>query len=254
MSEIKIVIPSHKRAMDVKSKKVLPTAIICVPENQVDEYKYYNSEMEILGHPNEVIGLSRKRQWIYEQFGDVIMADDDILNFVKVFLDKKDQKELGIKLTVSEIWGLTQDIYNICKETDIKFFGLNNSANPQVYSGAEPINLGAFITGGFFGIIKHDNFFFPPIDHFVREDVFTNCLNAFLNRKCWIDRRFAVCFYKMEANQGGCADYRTDDLRKQSYHILKEYFGNAVRPKKISNKKINRIKNNDEVSLNIPFW
>ena len=58
---LKIVIPSHKRADKVLSKRLIINPIICVEEKQKDIYKSYNPDCEIVSHPNDVIGLPAKR-------------------------------------------------------------------------------------------------------------------------------------------------------------------------------------------------
>ena len=44
MSNLKIVIPSHKRHDRVFAKKLVNNPIICVAESQADLYRQYNPE------------------------------------------------------------------------------------------------------------------------------------------------------------------------------------------------------------------
>lgn len=80
MGKIKIIIPTADRAKTVHPK--IPGQILCVPENQVEQYKEHN-DCEILTHP-KIKGLALKRQWILEKFGSVFMIDDDITKVERV--------------------------------------------------------------------------------------------------------------------------------------------------------------------------
>ena len=52
----KIVIPSMGRAENVLTTKLVD-AIICVPEKEKEKYLHYNRDVEIITHPDSVIGL-----------------------------------------------------------------------------------------------------------------------------------------------------------------------------------------------------
>lgn len=80
----KIVIPSHKRHDKVVSKKLVNNPIICVAKSQLELYKEYNPECEIVTHPNNIVGLIPKRNWMLEKFGELFMVDDDVFAFNKV--------------------------------------------------------------------------------------------------------------------------------------------------------------------------
>ena len=88
MSSLKIVIPSHKRHDRVLSKRLVNNPIICVAESQADLYRQYNPECEIATHPDDVIGLIPKRNWMARYFGDLMMLDDDV-HVVKTLYSEK---------------------------------------------------------------------------------------------------------------------------------------------------------------------
>lgn len=246
---IPIVIVSHKRANDVKTIKAIDNCIICVPESQSDEYKKYNPNNELLIHPNEVIGLTPKRQWILDSIGDCFQVDDDVSSINRVYL--KEYKELPLKLTSNEAYWLIQDFYEIAKDAGVYLFGFNNTVNPKGYSGNKPFYMNKYICGGGLGLIKSDKLFFPDFPYFVGEDYWINALNAFYHRFSLIDGRFAFQFHRTEAGKGGCADYRTMEKRKETYFYLKQKFGDAIQQKKKTT--IKKIVNNWEKTLKIPY-
>jgi hypothetical protein len=59
---MRIVIPSHKRAKDVLTKKIVMDTIICVAENQFEEYRFFNPDCDVIAHQTDLIGISPKRQ------------------------------------------------------------------------------------------------------------------------------------------------------------------------------------------------
>lgn len=80
MSEVtvKIIIPSKGRAKLITTHNYIINAIVCVAESELAEYKEHNPEVEYVTHPDSVIGIANKRQWIYDKFHNVFMMDDDL--------------------------------------------------------------------------------------------------------------------------------------------------------------------------------
>lgn len=246
---IPIIIVSHKRAENVMTIKAIDNCIICVPESQLEEYKHFNPNNELLVHPDSVVGLSPKRQWIIDKLGDCFQVDDDISSINRVYL--KDYDDHALSLTKEEAYNLIQDFYEIAKDVGVYLFGFNNSVNPLSYNGNKPYYMNKYICGGGLGLIKSDKLFFPNIPFFVGEDYWINALNAYFHRFSLIDGRFAFQFNKTEAGKGGCADYRTTEKRKETYFFLKQKFGDAIQPKKKTT--IKKTVNQWEKTLKIPY-
>lgn len=85
---LKIVIPSHKRHDMVLAKKLVVDPIICVAESQSDLYRQHNPECEIVTHPDDVIGLIPKRNWMAKHFGELMMLDDDVHAVKNLYCEK----------------------------------------------------------------------------------------------------------------------------------------------------------------------
>ncbi len=244
---IKLLIPSHKRPDNVLTKRIFPTAIVCVPEAQAAAYREHNPDTEIVAHPDSIVGLSPKRQWMWDKFGDQVQMDDDIISVHRIYRAKGG----ATALTPKEATALLNDVYETAKEIGCKLFGLNYIANPVVYDGSMPIEFNRFITGGMLGLIKDDKLFFPDYPYFVAEDMWINLLHAHFYRFSYVDTRFAVGYAKTEMGQGGCADYRTEERRKESYMFLKRHFGDAVKLKQ--GGLLKKTYNKWEKTLNIPY-
>ena len=226
---MKKIIVSHKRATRVTTPLYVANTAICVPKSQEYEYTENNPGVEIIAHPDSVIGLSPKRQWILDNFKDVFQLDDDIIGVHRVYAPPKYHKR---KLEPQEVSDWIDDTAEWCKEMDIKLFGFNRTANTIAFSGAQPFQFNKYITGGAFGIVGEHKLHFPDYPHFVGEDYWITLLNAYHHRRNFIDARISFFFAETEANTGGVADYRTEEKRKETYLYLKKHFGDSVVPKK----------------------
>lgn len=244
---MRIVIVSHKRADRVITTNIIRDPIICVPEAQKEEYAEHNPGIEIVTHPDEVIGSSPKRQWIYEKFGDVFMIDDDVMYMNRVYRKRKEK----VILTKDETTDVITDTFHLCKENGIFLFGFNRVAHPKAFKAHQPIKMNGYLCGGAYGMIKGSKNFFPNYPYFVADDYFLSAINAYYHRYCWIDSRFSFAYNETEAGQGGCADYRTEERRKESYIYLKKHFGDAIVPRK--DTSIKRVKSRWEKTLKIPY-
>jgi len=224
--KVPIVIVSHKRPKNVTTTKHITGCKICIPKSQEAEYMEYNPDIELITHPDEIIGLSPKRQWIYEKFKDVFMIDDDCTGVNRVYVDGKD-KNYKIAPDIAEMW--VNDIYHIAKESGIKLFGFNRSPNPMVYTGNKGFELTGAIEGGAFGCIWDERLYFPKDPYNIGEDTFISGLNAYYNRYLLIDLRISFAFEDTGVQPGGCADYRTRERRKQTYILMRKMFGDSVK-------------------------
>jgi hypothetical protein len=223
---MKVTILSHKRHDVVTTTKVVNDACLIVPKSQEELYKEHNPNVEIVTHSDDIIGISAKREWTKNKFGDVFMLDDDIKAMRRTYLPPKESRE---KLSPDEVTGILFDTYFMLKEqTDIKYFGFSKSPSPLHYNVTRPIMMNGFIQGCAMGIINDDRLHFPNIPTMIGEDEYMCLLNLHYNRKMWIDKRFFFEFKTNNYNIGGCEDIRNEESTLESYKHLKKSFGNSI--------------------------
>lgn len=235
--EVKIVIPSHKRADRILTTKVVSNCILCVPESQKDDYVKNNPDVEILAHPDSIIGLTAKRQWICEKYNDVFMLDDDInaLN-VRYFENKQIDGSQKIK-DPDMAYELIQNLYRTAKEMDCKLFGFTKDSDIRNYKPQNPFSFTGLISGGAFGHIGfNDSKLFYDTDQKVVEDYWISLLNMYHYRYLIIDNRFSFVASDTFLNQGGCSEYRNVEQEKKDYIFLKKMFGDSVKRKKATKR------------------
>lgn len=230
--EIKIIIPSHKRHDRVLSKNLVLNPILCVSESQAPLYKEHNPGFEIVEHPDSVIGLYAKRQWCYDYFGDLWMMDDDVVDIKKVYDDTYD-------LTPTQRTKIFRNIYELACDLDVYLFGINKNPRPRHYSSHKPIRLSGAISGGCYGLRKSPNLYYNK-NLTVMEYFWISLLNAFYNRKCLIDTRFAFIQKDTFKNKGGIAEFRNQNVEERDYNELKRLFGDSIELKR--DREASRVK------------
>jgi hypothetical protein len=243
--EIKIVVPSHKRANKCLTKKVVEV-IICVPESQKTDYEKHNPDCEIVTHPDSVIGLAAKRDWIYRYFGNVMMLDDDITHFRRVYIGPKENDKIGMELAKSII----EETAYCAKQAGAYLWGFSNVPNPTLYNVFEPIRLTGYITGCATGLLEGSRLKYNPQIK-CNEDYWISCLNAYYHRIIWKDLRF--CFVQKDTftSAGGLAEFRSLGVEEDDFKLLKKYFGEAIQFK-MDTKKAKR-KHPYQKTMKLPF-
>lgn len=247
---VKLVIVSHKRADMVKSKNAFANACICVEESQREEYEKHNPECEIVCHPDSVVGLSAKYRWCYEHFGELVIIGDDIDHFRRLYLGSG----TGIKEKINPqlAYEIIQSTYITAKEMGVSLFAFSKESHTLPYWGMQPFNITGLASGGVIGLIEGF-----PINHLTDRcvsglDYFLSGLNAYYNRKLFVDNRFGVaCKEGTFVSKGGMSEFRSIETEEGDYRYLKELFGDVIQKKK--NARLRKMKHQFEKTMRIPF-
>lgn len=241
----KIVIPSHKRADRVKTTRLVADAIICVAESQADQYREYNPDIEIVTHPDTVVGLPPKLQWIYQKFQNVFFLDDDLLEFRAVY--RTQNLKIDDPLMVRDL------IYKTAieaKNAGCYLYGFSKDPNPLMYIAQEPIQLTGFVIGCATGIWHSDKLYWD-CSMKMKGDVWISLLNAYYYRKCWKDMRYCFTAEETFKNSGGLTEHRNVEREKEMFDYLKEHFGDVVVEKK--EMRLRKKRHPYEMTIKLPF-
>lgn len=239
--EIKVVIPSAGRAGVVSTTRYISKCILCVPEKEKELYEKFNPLSEVISHPDDVIGLGNKRNWIYKTFGNVFMVDDDTKGLMRMY------KQKNKKCTPDEAYDVIQYVGNIAHLSECFLFGFNKIPNPLNYKGLKPFGLTGYINGAAIGMIENSVLKFSN-EIKCNNDVYISLLNAFYYRKCFIDNRFVIMQNSIAKNTGGLAEVRNQDAEDRDIIEIQKMFGPAMKvvQRENSAKRWN-------ISLKIPF-
>ena len=77
---ITIVCPSKGRCNKVKTISLIPSLVLIVPSSEEEDYKKFNPNTKVVATPPEVRGITKTRQWILDNYEEVFMIDDDVVN------------------------------------------------------------------------------------------------------------------------------------------------------------------------------
>lgn len=221
--EVTVVIPSHKRWDRVLTTSAVDNAVLCVAESQKVLYEKCNKGIEIVTHPDNVIGLARKRDWITKHFQNVMMLDDDITHLTRIYTEK------GEPTTVEpdEAYDIIQMTANAAQQAGAFVFGFSTSPAPVSFNSLNPIQLSGYVTGCAHGVLHGSKLWYNP-DIICNEDYWISLLNAYHHRLIWKDTRFYWAQKDTFVNRGGLAEFRNLDAEEKDFNLLRKVFGEVV--------------------------
>jgi hypothetical protein len=238
MSRIQIVIPSMGRAETITTHTIVSGAIICVPQLEVDQYELNCPGVEVIGHPDSVIGLPAKRQWILERFDTVFMMDDDCLLWAHLGHAKGEKMRY---MEPDHVAALIQTTYEACLDIGCCFFGFNRASDSFIYDGLRPFRFSGFIPGKAIGIIEaKKNEMRYDLRYKNAEDYYMSLLNAYKHRFCFRDMRYGMRWAKSGKLDGGNSVFKNSETEKADTTLLMQQFGSSVilKPDKRSRKQL----------------
>lgn len=248
---LKIVIPSHKRHDRVFSKKLVTDPIICVAKSQADIYREYNPECEIVCHPDSVVGLIPKRNWMAKHFGDLFMFDDDVHVCKRLFAEKG---ESAVIRDPVQITAIVNNLYELACMLDVHVFGFTSRVTPVMYDETEYLSLQHMITGCSYGVRYNKNVWWNE-DLKLKEDFWISCYVKYKERKVLTDIRYNFSQKDTFVNSGGLAGIRNQEEERRSILFIRKNFGSAIRLKGQTNngKGKTRQKVQYNISATFPF-
>lgn len=252
MSDVTIVIPSHLRADQVlTARSALPPEVchIVVPESQVGEYREHNPDSPVVGHPDDVIGLPRKRAWIAERFGDHVQVDDDQTKFIHCEHSLGD-KECQLEPQVA--YEVIQRIAGEARQAGCFFFGMNPSPDVRNYSPLTPFKRSGLICGGFLGWLAGSKVWLNE-RIVAKDDYWLSALNAHFHRNVWVDLRYTSKGAKDFSTKGGTAAIRTQESEARDNEILVRTFGDCFRKKARTPRSKGKSGHADQITFEVPW-
>lgn len=228
--EVPVIIVSHKRAGRVTTHRYIDKGVVCVPESQYAAYAEHHKKEELLAHPDSVVGLPAKRQWVYQTLGDVFMIDDDCIGLFRIYKAQGAQARSQMA-SPGRAWELVQLAADTARQMGAFLFGFWSHANPMTFDQFRPFRFGGYSPGGAMGMLRGSKLWFPTDCTLPIDDYWICLLNAYYHRFAWYDTRFAFGFKDTYRGPGGMSEYRVGDTEKGATEYLVKQFGSAVQPK-----------------------
>jgi hypothetical protein len=221
VDDVVIVCPTHNRAGVVSSFAAFgPDLLLCVAESQLPKYKAAYPEGRFDVHPDDVIGTSQKRDWMWRKYGSLFMVDDDINGMMRDFSQVPMRK-----VPPAEAYDIVQRTADMAAQMGAVLWGLQGTGNPMGFQPQRPFKVSPGLQlGCAMGLHPSDDLFFPKMP-WTHEDVFISGLNAYHHRFQLQDLRYGLePTYK---NTGGRASLITDAWLTKAREHLQESFGEA---------------------------
>lgn len=217
-----IVIPTHGRAGNVHTLKCVD-GVLCVAKGQEPLYREHYPDAEYLVHPDDVVGLPPKRNWIVQQVGEVFMIDDDITSIVDL-TTPPNSGHTGIR--PDKVPTLIERCRDTARELGAFVYGFASNANHQQFMPQRPFKLTGYVLGGAFGMREGHGLWWHP--DCIQEDYWISALNAHYHRIIFRDNR--VGFHPKDTfkSEGGLSGTRTMRDMADAVRILQDHFGKDV--------------------------
>lgn len=229
---IERLILSHKRAGQVKTHLHIPDCKLVVPESQADDYAKHHPGVELVTHPDSVVGIWAKRQWCWERFGSQMQFDDEFVGFYRCYRTQGSWKKpaLGPERAVE----LIEATADRARKLGAYLFGFGHHIKPEWYDGFKPFRFGRYTRSGALGLLEGGKFWWPTDVTLGDGDDYWICLlNAHYHRYAFFDRRFCAHFDDFydpdNPPTGGLEEFRTEDeLEDEATTFLQRHFGREV--------------------------
>lgn len=218
------------RAGIVLTHKLLNNYVICVPESQYEDYLQYHPAEHLVTHPDTVIGLTAKWQWMLDNLMDdeaLFFLDDDISHVIRTS-SYSDDHDKRVK-DPETVEGIIQQLVDTAKGINSVFFGINTMPHSiQFMTGFEPFRVIGYINGAAMGFLKNHNLRFNT-EFWLKGDWWMTLLNLYKNRYGIVDYRYAFAQEGTFVREGGQTAYRSTDREREEIKMLRRYFGDVIK-------------------------
>ena len=220
---IPVVSPTKGRAGKCLTVNAVAPLILCVSESEKAEYEAAYPDHELLIHPDSVLGLSPKRQWICDTVGDVLMVDDDLMALVQTH-----DPDIASRKTPEEAFDIIQHVAGVANKMKVYLWGLANSHDARYYDANRPFRTSGYINGDCIGLFAGSRLKWPEDPACAVGDFYISAMNAYYYRNIWTDTRWGFQQKGTFHGEGGLANWRTLEQEEADLGMLRKLFGRAI--------------------------
>jgi glycosyltransferase involved in cell wall biosynthesis len=221
-----IAIPSKGRPTAVKSKRILPSATVFVPESEARDYERAGVT-NVVAVPNPVRGITPTRNWILDNVSDrwIVFVDDDVQ--IQGYLKLEQFRGRHRKLDESDWIREIVKLFDLTESLKFRIFGVaTDGALRSVYPW-KPILFRSYVTASFMGIVNDGRTRFD--ERFtVKEDYELN-LRCIKEDGGVVAARYLYWKNSHWKDAGGCAAYRTQLVELRCIKLLAQLYPGMIR-------------------------
>jgi hypothetical protein len=225
-SEPLIVCPTHGRAGRVHTLAMLPDIPLCVSESQEPLYREHYPDAEYIVHPDDVVGIAPKRQWLVDNFERVMMFDDDIKTMLDLQVAAGEDPRIRNPAMVRD---LIYRLFDMADDMGVHVCGFNTYNDPALYRPHNPFSVKHMVSGHCLGLIRDERLRLPKKADLLTDDLYVSALAAYYDRMLLTDNRYALAMQHTWKADGGMATHRTWQRVIDNEKFLKSAFGDAIR-------------------------
>ena len=245
-----VIIPSYKRANDLKGKDYFFMAKYCVPESQIQDYIDVVGKDRVISLPDEQDGdITRKRNWILKNIPrPLIMIDDDVSNLVYWDNRINGNSYLSKELPRDYLEDVLKSFISMAEQFNVKLFGVSQNKDDRTHKEFCPFNLTNIVLGPFQGHLEHDLLFDERVG---TKDDYDMALQHLSKYKKVL--RFNKFAYDCEHgdNKGGIVSYRSKEKEIEYCKAIMMKWGTKVIKYQIPPRKMTDLLNAKKVNVPI---
>ena len=223
-----IAIPSKGRAGLITSHDIFKSAVIYIPENEINQYSIYTNK--IVGVPIEVKGITATRNWILKNNNcNIFFLDDDFEYGGYVERTEEKYKVKRVKeenVYISEI----EKLFAITEQSNSKIFGLFTVGNNLTNYAYNPFLFNGVCLGSCMGIINDGSYYFDETFE-VKED-YELTLRHYTERGITVRSNILFMQHEHTQTRGGCRDSNRIDKEKKAIKKLITMYPNMIKEAK----------------------
>lgn len=242
-----ILCPSRSRASQVLTTRLVNDLVLVVNADQRDEYRECNPNNIVLSPPDNIRGITPTRSWMLENFINIFMVDDDVVQVRRNYVEKGEDGNITDPNEVSEIIDYS---FYVARLLGAKMFGFPSTRNPLEYNSHAPFGFTGYYNNSHVGFLEGHGLRYSN-EFGEAEDYYISLMQAHKNRYGFFDRRFTFITKENFVGTGGCCEYRTTEMMMDNTLRLRQLFGEAVKVKHPSHTKGHV--HAGERSISIPF-
>jgi len=193
-----------------------------VPEQEVEDYAARFPS--VVGVP--VHGITKTRNWILDNTKEryVVFIDDDVVTHGYIQLNDTDVSRLG--LTEEEWLSVWFRLFEVCEDIGYPVWGVATDGAPRSVYPYRPFLWRSYVTASCMGIINDKLRFDEAFQ--VKED-YELCLRCMRDFGGVVAARFAYWQNEHWALDGGCKDYRTQEMEEDAIQRLIAMYPRYIR-------------------------
>jgi hypothetical protein len=223
-----IAIPSKGRAGLITSHEIFKSAVIYIPENEINQYSIYTNK--IVGVPIDIKGITATRNWILKNNNcNIFFLDDDFEYGGYVERTEEKYKVKRVKdetVYISEI----EKLFIISEQSNSKIFGLFTVGNNLTNYAYNPFLFNGVCLGSCMGIINDGSYYFDETFE-VKED-YELTLRHYTERGITVRSNILFMQHEHTQTRGGCRDSNRIDKEKKAIKKLITMYPNMIKEAK----------------------